>query len=994
MPVQELTAQQVAQYGRFAETPSQLQLVKYFHLDDRDIQNINAFYQDHTRLGFAIQLGVVRFLGVFLSDQTEIPSNVVAYVAAQLKIETVEWSNYGKRSQRRHKQVICQLYGYENFHQSKLTFSLMRQIYNRARLTQERYLVLFDFATAWLVHNQVLLPGATVLERWLARIINRAEQRLWNRIVATINDKQKQQLESLLEIDEESRFSKLELLRRQANRFSAPVIKETMDRLVQVRAIKIDRNKLIHIPVGHLKALARYGRGAWAAAIEDLSDNHKLAVLLATVMELEALVQDELIDLFILNVSDKFKIAEKEGIKARLRTLAMVDLATIQLCTVCSLVLDDAILGNQLRNEIFDLIPKPELEKAVTTVQSEASPHAPTFYNLLSKSYRSLRIFLPLLLKTLNFESVEAGKEILNSWEFLHQLDFGRPRPNLQDAPVGIITQSAWRAVIFDQNKQIDRRYYTFCVVQKLIKTLQRRDVFIAPSQRWHDQRSQLLRDESWRQVKKQVSLALGRQTDGNAEIKRLSKQLDTLYRQVAKRFGENDAVSIKKVDDFERISLTKPSALPESNQLKQLKKHISNLLPEVDLPELLLEIDQLTNFTREFTHISETEARADDFPLSLCAALLAEACNVGIGDVINPEIPALRRNRLLWVQQNYIRSETITRANAKLVEAQAQILLAKKWGGGHVASADGQRFVVPVQSLNAAANWKYFGQGKGVTYFTFMSDQFSSFYGVVIPGAVREALYILDGLLEQQTILEPVEVMTDTAGYTDIVFGLFWLLGYQFSPRLRDIGKTRFWRINKKARYGKLNKIARHQINTSRIINNWDDQLRVAGSLKLNQLTASEFMKTLQASKGASELAKAIAETGRIAKTIYLLNYIDDAGYRRRISIQLNHGEQRHQLARRVFHGRSGQLWQKYQDGQEDQLGTLGLVVNIIVLWNTLYMNKIISYLTATGRKIDDDHFSRLTPLAFKHIRMTGRYDFTLRAKPESGGLRPLRGI
>ena len=81
-------------------------------------------------------------------------------------------------------------------------------------------------------------------------------------------------------------------------------------------------------------------------------------------------------------------------------------------------------------------------------------------------------------------------------------------------------------------------------------------------------------------------------------------------------------------------------------------------------------------------------------------------------------------------------------------------------------------------------------------------------------------------------------------------------------------------------------------------MVNNWDDLLRVAGSLKLGMLTASRFMKTLQASKGSSELAKAIAEIGRVSKTMYLLNYIDDADYRRRILTQLNHGEQRHQLA------------------------------------------------------------------------------------------------
>jgi TnpA family transposase len=308
------------------------------------------------------------------------------------------------------------------------------------------------------------------------------------------------------------------------------------------------------------------------------------------------------------------------------------------------------------------------------------------------------------------------------------------------------------------------------------------------------------------------------------------------------------------------------------------------------------------------------------------------------------------------------------------------------------VASADGLRFRVPIETRNADYSWKYFGEGKGVTYFTFMSDQFVGFYGVVIPGAVREALYILDGLLEQQTAFKPVEIMCDTAGYTDIVFGLFWLLGYQFSPRLRDIGKTRFWRINRKARYGALTNVARHKINADRIVENWDDLLRVAGSLKIGKISASDLMSTLQASKNSSALAKAIAEVGRIAKTMHLLNYIDDADYRRRILIQLLRGERRHRLSRAVFHGRKGEVRQKYQEGQEDQLGALGMVVNMILLWNTIYLNKASDYLKATGMEIRDEDIKRLTPLGFEHIQFLGRYDFTLKASTEVGGLRPLR--
>ena len=174
---------------------------------------------------------------------------------------------------------------------------------------------------------------------------------------------------------------------------------------------------------------------------------------------------------------------------------------------------------------------------------------------------------------------------------------------------------------------------------------MQRRDVFIAPSRRWQDQRTQLLSGDAWEKVRPQVCAALGKTTDGEKEVEKLAQQLDKLYRQVVKRFADNKAVSIKKEDDHERISLSRQKGVPEGKRLKQLKEQISALLPELDLPDLLLEVHQLTGFADAFTHISEKQARADDLPLSICAVLLAEACNIGIDDVVNPHVPALRRS-------------------------------------------------------------------------------------------------------------------------------------------------------------------------------------------------------------------------------------------------------------------------------------------------------------------------------------------------------------
>ena len=130
----------------------------------------------------------------------------------------------------------------------------------------------------------------------------------------------------------------------------------------------------------------------------------------------------------------------------------------------------------------------------------------------------------------------------------------------------------------------------------------------------------------------------------------------------------------------------------------------------------------------------------------------------------------------------------------------------------------------------------------------------------------------------------------------------------------------------------------------------------------------------------------------GRIAKTLYLLAYLDDETYRRRILLQLNRGEGRHSLARAVFHGRRGEVRQRYREGQEDQLGVLGLVVNMLVLWNTRYMDAALSHLHSIGTEVNPEDVARLSPLGYKHINLLGRYQFTLAEPVQQGELRPLR--
>lgn len=152
--------------------------------------------------------------------------------------------------------------------------------------------------------------------------------------------------------------------------------------------------------------------------------------------------------------------------------------------------------------------------------------------------------------------------------------------------------------------------------------------------------------------------------------------------------------------------------------------------------------------------------------------------------------------------------------------------------------------------------------------------------------------------------------------------------------------------------------------------------------------------MQTLQGGSRASTLSKSIAELGRIAKTLYLLAYIDDESYRRRILTQLNRGEGRHALARAIFHGQRGQLRQRYREGQEDQLSALGLVANALVLWNTIYMDAAVKALQSRSFSISRADLERLSPLTYGHINLLGHYTFSLHQDVQQGQLRPLRTL
>lgn len=444
MPVEFLTHEQEQCYGCYNQEPSPAQLARYFHLDDADRPLVVRRRGNHNRLGFALQLCTVRFLGTFLTNPTDVPAGAISFVSSQLGITdsgcllkylerpTTPWE---------HAREIARHYGYRDFSDRLESFSLVRWLYERAWFSAERPSVLFDLATARLVERKVLLPGVSTLARLVARVRDRTATRLWRVLSQIPNPEQCKRLEQLLVIPDGSRQTPLDRLRRSPTRQSAPALVEALQRLVEVRELGVGGLDLHAVPPSRIAALARHAAAARAQTLARMHTERRVATMLAFARILEAMATDDAMELLDLLIGELLADSERTGKTERLRTLRNFDKAALQLCEACDVLLNPECEDIEVRSAIFAQIKQEHLATAVATVRQLARPRGDNYYELLLNRWRTIRRFLPVLLGTIDFGATEAGQPILEALHFLKKIE-GRSRASMDAAPLAIVNRS------------------------------------------------------------------------------------------------------------------------------------------------------------------------------------------------------------------------------------------------------------------------------------------------------------------------------------------------------------------------------------------------------------------------------------------------------------------------------------------------------------------------------------------------------------------------
>ena len=906
-------------------------------------------------------------------------------MARQIDVAPGELARYGRRGQTRteHLRQVRRHLGFRKAAAGDLA-RLETWLVDRA-LEHDRPTLLLRLACEHLLGLRIERPGVTPLERLIAAARQRAQHETYRRLAPILTRDCKVRLDGLLTVDAATDRSGLAWLQQSAASCTPPTILVTLEKRACCRRWGVDRWDVSSLSPNRLKFLAQIARRSTNQALQRMPERRRYPILVAFLYQTLVDLTDEALDLFDRCLADAYHRASRDLEDFRLSVASATNEKVRLFREIGQVVLDPKVRDADLRRAIYHRIPQAELRDAVEDSDRIIRPLDDHYFDFLESRYTYLRQFTPEFIDALAFRSA-GDSPLLRAVDLLRQLNADRRR-FLPDETSLDFVPARWRPYVNDNPDPTARRhYFELCVLWELRGALRAGDVWLEGSRRYADPETYLIPREAWPGLRAEVCRELQAPEDGTDRLREREEELSGLLDRVEALLAKGGDVRMEG-DDLV-VSPLEAEEKPESTV--ELERLIDERLPLVELSELLIEVDGWTRFSDDFEHAGGTEPRGRELRSHLYASVLAQACN--LGPVRMARISDLTYQKLAWCTNWYVRDETLKAATTRLVNFQYRQPLSRFWGTGTLSSSDGQRFPVSGKVRMATALPRYFGYGKGVTFYTWTADQFSQYGTKVIPATVRDATYVLDEILDNETELPILEHTTDTAGYTEIVFALFDLLGLQFSPRIRDLGDQRLFRLDRQKRHPHLAPLLRGRINRDRILRNWDDLLRVAGSLKRGWVTASLLIGKLQSYPRKNRLTRALQEYGRLVKTVFILRYLESEDYRRRILGQLNKGEALHGLREFLLFANKGTLRKKQEEELGNQAGCLNLVTNAVVTWNTVYMAAVIEQLRAEGKTVNEEDIARLSPARYEHINPYGKYRFEVEEGLSRTRLRPLR--
>jgi TnpA family transposase len=954
------------------EDPAEEDLARNWTLSPAD--RIEALHcrGDDSRRRFAIQLCVLRQYGRFLGEYGAVPVRILNHISRQLRLAPVLSLERPERpaTETEQQQRLRDYLRFQTFDEPArihLEDQLRIQVAQGVLPAQ-----LFQCAVDSLRFSRTILPPPATLERIVSSVAASGRQDILRRIAGRLTPVQRAAIDDLLLVGEGDSRSTLFQLKEYPPEACPAAILTYVERSFLLSSLGVSQIDLSGFSTQLVDHLSQLARKYDAQALKRFASDSRHAMLACFLADAQKTILDHAIgmhDQFLTTLCRRSRNSFEERHRD-FRRRAKRGVAT--LLEAMDILLESKPGGEDAFRNLYRHVEESALRAAMEDCREFKRLEESGYQEELRSRYSHLRRYFPTFLK-LPFQGEPGTKELLDGISIAREINEGKMTTLPLDAPVEFVP-AAWRAALRNGDGAIDKRLWEISLSLAVRDALRSGDLYL-PESRHHVSFSNLIYDEQrWEQDRQGAYEQLSLFHEGDQVVDHLMKEFDEVAGQTERGMSTNPFASIHN----EQLKLKRRDALEVPARVKELRRLIDSGLPRVRIEDLLRDVDAWCGFTREFRPLGGYEPRSGNLHGTLLAALIAHGTNLGIA-AMGQSAPGITVDMLQHLTRWLLRDETLKAANAALVNYHHQLPLSAVWGQGLISSSDGQRFGIQQSSLLASFYPRYFGYyERAVSVYTHTSDQYSVFGTRVISCSPREALYVLDGLLENNTVLRLREHYTDTHGFTENIFGASFLLGYSFMPRLRDLPDQQLYKLDRQAHYGCLDPLWSGTIDTNLIREQWDQLVRLAASLKNRIAPANVIIQRLANSSPSDRLAKALTALGQVVKTIYILRYLNDEAMRARVQLQLNRGEYRHDLVSRcLFFANRGEFRSGDLDEIMNKASCLSLLSNAVLVWNTVRISEIVEQLRSTGEEILDNDLARVSPLCFAHIIPNGTYNF-----------------
>jgi TnpA family transposase len=754
-------------------------------------------------------------------------------------------------------------------------------------------------AEGFLLKKKIVLPGRITLERQINSLCSEVHSKIFESIYDQLPSQLKKDLDDLLVLEDNrvSFFSRLKESAPSARISSLKIYLDRYKKLEELTLEQFDSNSFSDSFTDYLFRLAKYYN---ATELRRFKKQKRLSLLICFLLEIRKELLDNLVkmhDQYILDLSRKMRnLYEKKHRQSRKKNKRAVD--TVLKAAKMLVHRQNGSLPDT--QDIIEAVGEEKLRESIEDLNEFKRLEERGYADLLISHYPSLRKYFADFV-ALPFEAEEGSKDLTQSIELVRRLDSGQIKNLPENAPISFIPKEL-RRVLKNKKGQLNRNAWETGLAIAIKENLRSGNLYLPKSKEYISFWKMLLDNRHWEKEQKMIYESIKQPLPENA-IQALEANFHKSFKESKIKFTSDNFARIENG----KLKLSRDKKTDLSDQVKKLQTTINAGLPMIRIENLLMEVDAEIGFTKHFTTLQKHPSRPPNFYKTLISAILSQATNLGIV-AMSSSVADVSVDMLRYVLDGYVREETLTNANAEIVNFHHQLPISNIYGTGEISSSDAQRFRLRADSLIASYYPRYYGYyDKAIGIYTHVSDQYSVFNTKVISCSPREALYVLDGLLENNTILKPKDHTTDTHGYTEIMFALCHLLGFYFMPRIRDLKKQQLYKINKDGNPGIFSPLLKKSVNLNLIAEQWDAMIRVAVSLKNKTAPAHIIVQRLMSSSPSDRLSQAFTHLGRIIKTQYIIRYVSDPDLRRTIRIQLNKGEYRHKLPRWIFFANQG---------------------------------------------------------------------------------------